>query len=108
MALMRRLLTIVVCLVGVWTTTGCRPSSPPDEELGTVIYEVPQLPGSDQPYPLPELGPDAEKPDTQKPGEPPATAPPAEPSGAGEPAVDPVESSSQPARLSIMPEAETP
>ena len=32
---------------------GCGPQLDP-EDLGTVIFEVPKVPGADEPYPLPE------------------------------------------------------
>lgn len=35
------------------TTIACRPS----QDLGTVVTEVPEVPGAEQPYVIPELGP---------------------------------------------------
>jgi len=37
---------------------GCGPSYS-DEELGTMVYEVPDVPGSDETFPMPELDPKA-------------------------------------------------
>ena len=37
---------------------GCGPAVD-QEELGQVVYEVPMVPGAEEPYPLPELKPDA-------------------------------------------------
>lgn len=36
-----------------FAASGCGPSVT-EEELGTVVYEVSELPGADQPYELPE------------------------------------------------------
>jgi hypothetical protein len=55
--------------------TGCGPSCT-EKELGTVVDEVPEVPGSDQTFVLPPLDPDAE----------PAT--PARPPGPAGPPVD--------------------
>jgi len=33
---------------------GCEPSVPP-EELGTIVEEPPEMPGTDKPYEMPEL-----------------------------------------------------
>lgn len=49
------LISSCLCFAG-----GCGPAVPP-EELGTVVYEVPAVPGAEEPYPLPELKPDATK-----------------------------------------------
>jgi hypothetical protein len=35
---------------------GCGPELSKND-LGTVIYDVPKVAGSDQPYPMPQLGP---------------------------------------------------
>jgi len=50
--------TTVLPLLVIASFAGCQPKAS-DEELGTVIYSVPQVPGTEQPYPLPELGDDA-------------------------------------------------
>ena len=42
---------LAAVLLGV---VGCRPAASP-EELGTVVYEVPKIPGSDAPYPMPQV-----------------------------------------------------
>ena len=39
-------------------TFGCQ-QSPSKEELGTVVYEIPKVPGSEETYPIPDLNPDA-------------------------------------------------
>lgn len=38
---------------------GCEPGPPEPEELGTIIQQVPELPGMEEPYPLPLPRPDA-------------------------------------------------
>ena len=43
-------------LVGVLAVGGCGPAIPP-EELGTVLEEVPEIPGADEPYEIPDFGP---------------------------------------------------
>ena len=50
------------------TIIGCEQRIPKDE-LGTVVFEVPAVPGSDKPPPLPELDgiPDAHRPSPGKP-----------------------------------------
>ena len=47
----RILIGILVCLV---LLPGCEPTVEP-EDLGTVQYEIPKIPGADQPYEMPEL-----------------------------------------------------
>ena len=44
----------------VMVATGCGPALSP-EDLGRVVYEVPPVAGAEEPYPLPELKPDATK-----------------------------------------------
>jgi len=39
-------------------TSGCQPAGS-EEELGTIVYEVPKVPGSEKPLPMPELNPGA-------------------------------------------------
>jgi hypothetical protein len=46
-----RALTFSVLLTAL-AMPGCQPK-PPEEELGTIQYEVPKVPGADQPYELP-------------------------------------------------------
>ncbi len=38
---------------------GCD-SGVPTEDLGTMVFEVPEVPGADEPYEMPELGPPLE------------------------------------------------
>ena len=38
------------------TASGCGPKLS-EEELGTVIFEVPKVPGTEEPYELPEAAP---------------------------------------------------
>jgi len=40
-------------LLILFATSGCGPKLT-DEELGTVVYDVKDLPGADQPYELPK------------------------------------------------------
>jgi len=47
---MRRLIGILLCLT---LLTGCEPSPP--EDLGTILDEAPKIPGTDEPYKMPEL-----------------------------------------------------
>ena len=43
-------------LLGVLPVAGCGPAIPP-EELGTVLEEVPEIPGADELYEIPDFGP---------------------------------------------------
>jgi len=43
-------------LLGVLSAAGCGPAIPP-EELGTVLEEVPEIPGADERYEIPDSGP---------------------------------------------------
>ena len=47
---MRRFIGILACLA---LLTGCEPSPP--EDLGTILDEAPEIPGTDEPYEMPEL-----------------------------------------------------
>lgn len=38
---------------------GCGPSLS-EQDLGTVVYELPKVAGADEPYPMPQLGPPLE------------------------------------------------
>lgn len=38
----------------ITVSLGCQPSIPP-EELGTLEYTIPKVPGADRPFPLPGL-----------------------------------------------------
>lgn len=51
-----KLVFTLLALLLLFSTPGCAPRIPP-EELGEVMKELPALPGTDQPYPLPELEP---------------------------------------------------
>jgi hypothetical protein len=45
-------------------TFGCGPEVP-REELGEIVFEIPEVHGTDEPYPMPELGeppPESERP----------------------------------------------
>ncbi len=48
---MRRVIGISLFLT---LLTGCEPSVPP-EDLGTILEEAPEIPGTDEPYEMPEL-----------------------------------------------------
>ncbi len=50
----------VIGLLGLFSFTGCE-SRPPLEELGELEFAVPDLPGIDDPYPIPDVGNGAEK-----------------------------------------------
>jgi len=50
---MRRCATFLCCL-GLLSVLGCERRIPKDE-LGTVVFEVPAVPGADEPPPTPEL-----------------------------------------------------
>jgi len=47
---MRRLIGTLLCLT---LLAGCEPSPP--ENLGTVLDEAPKIPGTEEPYKMPEL-----------------------------------------------------
>ncbi len=50
---MRVLLSIVLGIV-LLGLSGCGPSVS-REQLGEILFEVPKVPGSDEPYPLPDI-----------------------------------------------------
>ena len=50
-------LLIALLLVGCLTLAGCGPGVS-EEDLGTIVTEVPQVPGAEEPFPLPEFGTD--------------------------------------------------
>jgi hypothetical protein len=51
---MRRLFFLFVGLILAFASSGCeQPVS--NKDLGTVIYEIPKVPGGDQPYELPKM-----------------------------------------------------
>ena len=64
---MRRLLLLAAsnCLWLSALAPGCNRVSPP-EDAGDVVHEVPEVPGADQPYDMPQL---------EKPSEPPSESP---------------------------------
>lgn len=41
-------------ILGIMFSAGCEQAIPP-EELGQAVYEVPMVPGAEEPYPIPEL-----------------------------------------------------
>jgi hypothetical protein len=49
-----RLRVTLVCSLGLLSSLGCEQRIP-KKELGTVVFEVPAVPGSDKPPPTPEL-----------------------------------------------------
>ena len=49
-----RLRVTILCSLGLLSIIGCEQRIP-KEELGTVVFEVPAVPGSDKPPPTPEL-----------------------------------------------------
>ena len=42
----------------LFVTPGCGPSLS-EEELGTVVYDVQQIPGADEPFPIPDGPPES-------------------------------------------------
>jgi hypothetical protein len=44
-----------VPLVGLLLIAGCGETRPSEQDLGKLIYQLPELPGSDQRYPLPSV-----------------------------------------------------
>jgi len=64
----RPFLGLTLCLLlGPVLLIGCGPAVPP-EELGTVLEGLPDVPGAEEPYQMPELGPPA-APDADASGE---------------------------------------
>ncbi len=49
-----RLRLIFLCCLGLLSILGCEQRIP-KEELGTVVFEVPAVPGAEKPPPMPEL-----------------------------------------------------
>jgi hypothetical protein len=47
---------LVIAFLVFSTIVACRPSGS-SEDFGTVIIEVPEVPGAEEPYVIPELGP---------------------------------------------------
>ena len=58
---------LAIALLILSTTIACRPSGP-SQDFGTVVTEVPEVPGAEEPYVIPELGPSTS--DVEKAGEP--------------------------------------
>ena len=90
---------LAIALLILSTTIACRPSEPCEdfgtEDFGTVVTEVPKVPGAEEPYVIPELGPstsDVEKAAEIKPATdtPPVTpaAPPTAPKSHDNPPTD--------------------
>jgi hypothetical protein len=55
-----------------FTVTGCGPRLN-SSEFGTILHEIPKVPGADKPYPMPQLDepkPAADEPTTQQTSEP--------------------------------------
>ena len=50
-------LLIASLLLGCPALVGCGPGVS-EEDLGIIVTELPQVPGADEPYPLPEFGTD--------------------------------------------------
>ncbi|MBN1590235.1 MAG: hypothetical protein JW888_12040 [Pirellulales bacterium] len=53
-----RLIGLTAFLALFPAASGCGPSCS-EEELGTIVHEVPEVPGSDKEFPLPKLDPSA-------------------------------------------------
>jgi hypothetical protein len=56
-----RLRVTLLCSLGLLTIIGCEQRIP-KKELGTVVFEIPVVPGGDKPPPMPEIAglPDSE------------------------------------------------
>jgi len=63
-----RLRVTLLCSLGLLWIFGCEQRIP-KKELGTVVFEVPAVPGSDKPPPMPEIAglPDSQDPPHGKP-----------------------------------------
>ena len=48
-------LYLAICAAACCLLPGCNPAKPSAEDLGTVTYEIPKLPGDEKPYAVPEL-----------------------------------------------------
>ena len=48
------LLLIVAAVLTCSAVAGCGGSAVPKKELGEIVTTLPQVPGADEPYPLPE------------------------------------------------------
>jgi hypothetical protein len=64
-----RLRITFLCGLGLLSILGCEQRIP-KEELGTIVFEVPAVPGAEKPPPMPELVGAPDSHDTL-PGEPP-------------------------------------
>lgn len=54
---MRTPVGLTLCLLlGMTGATGCGPAVPP-EDLGTVLSELPEIPGAEESFEMPKLGP---------------------------------------------------
>ena len=69
---------LAIALFILSTTIACRPSGP-SEDLGTVVIEVPEVPGAEKPYTIPELGPSISDVQEAGQGKPVTDTPPAKP-----------------------------
>lgn len=58
------------CAITLFVVGGCGPRVLP-EDLGQVVFEVPDVPGADKPYDMPELGPPLPRSESNEPGLPP-------------------------------------
>ena len=65
---MRIVFGLIVLSAVVFVIAGCGQKDFPEDEFGTLIFEVSEVPGADQPYEMPELGPPPEGYD-RKPGD---------------------------------------
>ena len=70
---------LAIALLILSTTIACRPSGP-SEDLGTVVIEVPEVPGAEEPYIIPELGPSTSDVQEAGQGKPLTDTPPDKPS----------------------------
>jgi hypothetical protein len=73
---------LAVALIGLAALPGCGPPPLDSEQYGEILTKLPEIPGAEKPYPLPELELPA-NPATDVPTAESAEAPPAEPQSVG-------------------------
>ena len=61
---------LIGCAVLTLVPGGCGPNVT-TEDLGQIVFEVPEVPGADKPYDMPELGPEPPRSESTEPGLPP-------------------------------------
>ena len=61
---------LMCCAVLMLVSGGCGPNVT-TEDLGQIVFEVPEVTGADKPYDMPELGPAPPRSESPEPGLPP-------------------------------------